>query len=256
MLKNKKRDWKKILAALVLFSFIAPIGFLIYKISTTTNDVIPNSGEVRVRSDYVLMLLQCVLGIIAMAIPSVLQKKFKLEIPTAMYYFYVLFLYAAIFLGEVRNFYYRFQYWDLILHTLSGTMIGFLGFSVVDILNKENDKVSLDPFFVAFFSFCFAMTLGGIWEIYEFVSDGLLGTNMQKFALESGIVLQGRDALSDTMEDIIVDGIGALVASTLGYISIKYKFTFLNWFKIKSNKKQETNEKKITGGTDETAHLK
>jgi hypothetical protein len=79
---------------------------------------------------------------------------------------------------------------------------------------------------------------------------------MQKFALESGIMLQGRDALSDTMEDIIVDGIGALVASTLGYISIKYKFTFLNWFKIKLNKKQETNEKKVVGGTDETAHLK
>ena len=142
-------------------------------------------------------------------------------------------LYAAIFLGEVRNFYYRFEYWDLILHTFSATMMGFFGFSLVEMLNRENENVNLNAFFVAFFAFCFAMTIGSVWEIYEFVSDGLLKTNMQKYALETGIVLQGRNALSDTMEDIIVDAVGALVASTIGYISIKYKFTFLN----KPNKK-------------------
>ena len=73
--------------------------------------------------------------------------------------------------------------------------------------------------------------------------------------LQSGIELQGRDAISDTMEDIIVDSVGALVASTIGYISIKYKFTFLNKIKIKIGKNQPTKEKMI-GGTDETAHLK
>ena len=254
-MKKKKRDWKKIISTVIFVSFAAPIAYLVFKIITTTNDVMPNADDVRVRSDYVLMLLQCVLGIIAMCIPSFLRKKFKIEIPNNMYYFYIIFLYAAIFLGEIQDFYYKIKYWDLILHTLSGVMIGFLGFSMVDILNKENENVQLNAFFVAFFAFCFAMTLGGIWEMYEFASDSILGTNMQKFALRNGILLSGQDALADTMEDIIVDGIGALVASTIGYISLKYQTTLLNSLKLKIHKKQNTEEKK-KGGTDETAHLK
>lgn len=255
MQKLKNKNWKKIISIFVMASFIIPIGFLSYKIATTTNDIVPGSEEIRVRSDYVLMLLQCLLGIVAMGIPSYLNKKFSIEIPNKMYYFYILFLYAAIFLGEIRSYYYRYEYWDLILHALSGTMIGFLGFSVVDILNRENEHVNLDPFFVAFFAFCFAMMLGGVWEVYEFISDGVLGTNMQKFAIEGGAVLQGREAVLDTMEDIIVDGIGAIVASTVGYLSIKYDFSFLNSLKIRFRKKTEEKEE-VRGGTDETAHLK
>lgn len=159
MQKNKKRNWKKIISISVLISFIAPIGYLCFKIATTTNNVLPNSEETRVRSDYILMLFQCLLGIIAMEIPSLLSRRFKWEIPNTVYYFYVIFLYAAIFLGEVQNFYYKFKYWDLILHTSSGIMIGFLGFSIVDMLNRETEKVNLNAFFVAFFAFCFAMTL-------------------------------------------------------------------------------------------------
>lgn len=255
MPKNKKRDWKKIISVAVFMSFIAPVGYLIFKIATTTNDVIPNNGDARVRSDYVLMLFQCMLGMFAMCVPSFFRKKLRIELPNTMYYGYVIFLYAAIFLGEIQDFYYRFQYWDLILHTFSATMVGFFGFSLVDILNNENDNISLNAFFVAFFAFCFAMAIGSVWEIYEFLSDNILGTNMQKYALKSGILLTGKDALSDTMEDIIVDAIGALFASTVGYISIKYKFTFFNSFKVKFNKKQQK-EEKIEGGTDETAHLK
>lgn len=243
-MKNKKqRDWKKIISIIVLISFIAPIGFLIYKIATTTNEFVPDSDDTRIRSDYVLMLLQCLLGIVAMGIPSFLKKRFKWEIPNIIYYFYVLFLYAAIFLGEVRNFYYKYKYWDLILHTFSATMMGFFGFSLVEMLNKEDENVNLNAFFVAFFAFCFAMTIGSVWEIYEYASDTLLGTNMQKYALEAGVLLQGNEAVSDTMEDIIVDGLGALVASTIGYISMKYKFTFLNLLKIKIKRNKETRRK-------------
>lgn len=254
-MEKKKRNWKKIISIIVMVSFIAPIGFLSYKIATTTNEIIPGTAEIRVQSDYVLMLLQCLLGVIAMGIPGYLNKKFRIEIPNKMYYFYVLFLYAAIFLGEIRNFYYKYKYWDLILHALSGTMIGFLGFSVVDILNKENEHVNLNAFFIAFFAFCFAMMLGGVWEIYEFISDGVLGTNMQKFAIEGREELVGRRAVVDTMEDIIVDCIGAFVASTIGYLSIKYDYKFLKSLKINFRKKTETKEEKH-GGTDQTAHLK
>ena len=237
---KKKSNLKKIISIAVLVSFIAPIGFLTFKICTTSNELLPDNTDGRVRSDYVLMLVEWFLGIIAMWLPSLITKKFRLEIPNKMYYFYVIFLYAAIFLGEIQNFYYKYKYWDLILHTLSGTMIGFLGFSIVDILNNENDNVTLNAFFVAFFAFCFAMTLGAIWEIYEFTNDGLLNTNMQKFALQNGNLLVGRNAVIDTMEDLIVDGIGALFASTLGYISIKYDTDFLKQLRIKIHNRKKS----------------
>ena len=235
MLKSK-RDWKHIISIYVFLSFLIPILFLAYKIITTSNVIMPEGKEIRVRSDYILMFMQCLLGVFAMGLPSIISKKFKLEIPNTVFYFYLIFLYAAIVLGEIQKFYYRFKYWDLILHSLSSVMIGFIGFSIVDILNNENDNVQLNPFFIAFFSFCFAMALGSIWEVYEFLCDGFFNTNMQKYALETGIDLVGREALIDTCGDIIVDFIGALIGSTVGYISIKYKKNYLNSFIIKFKK--------------------
>lgn len=226
----------KIFSASVMISFVAPIVFLIFRIVTTTN--VPNSDDGRVRSDYVLMLLECIIGIFALTLPSILRKKFKIEIPDKMYYLYVVFLYAAIFLGEVRDFYYTIPYWDTILHTLSGVMIGFIGFSLIDILNKDNEKVTLSPFFVAFFAFCFAITVGVVWEFYEFTSDGLLGTNMQKYKLKDGTELVGKEALQDTMEDLVVDAVGAFSATTIGYISLKYKKGWLNDLRIKIRSKK------------------
>ena len=234
---NKKQDWKIIIFRFVLLSFIIPIGFLIYRIITTPNTLVINDADNRVKSDYVLMLIQCLLGIFAMGLPSMISKRFKLEIPNTVFYFYLIFLWAAIFLGEIQKFYYRFNYWDLILHTLSGGMIGFIGFSIVDILNNEDEHVNLNPFFIAFFAFSFSLALGAIWEIYEYLCDGFLKTNMQKYALESGIELLGRDAILDTMSDLILDGIGALVASTIGYISVKYDKSYLNNFLIRFKKR-------------------
>ena len=76
---------------------------------------------------------------------------------------------------------------------------------------------------MAFFTLCFAVFLGVVWEFYEFTADSILHTNMQKFALESGQLLEGRAALMDTMKDLIVDTVGALVMAVVGYISLKYK---------------------------------
>lgn len=219
----RKEKTRKIVGTFVLVSFIVPIVFLIYRIVVSSNEL-PTEIYTRTRSDYVLMLVQCILGVFALMLPTFVSRKYKVQIPTNMYMLYVIFLYGAIFLGEVRNFYYNVPHWDTILHTFSGAMIGALGFSFVSLMNKEeNIPLNLTPFFVAFFAFCFAVTLGVIWEIYEFTFDGILGLNMQKFALEDGTELIGRAALSDTMKDLIVDAIGAFVMSVIGYISLKYK---------------------------------
>lgn len=219
---NKKRDWNRIIGTCVFVSFVIPVGYLIYRIiDIKVTGIADGSRSV---ADYALMLVQCFLGIIALLLPGWLTKKVKVEVPSAMYMIYMLFLFCAIFLGEVRSFYYRIPNWDTILHILSGAMLGALGFSFVNLLNnQEKLHMNLTPLFVAVFAFCFAVTLGSLWEIYEFSFDGILGLNMQKFRLEDGTELIGRNALTDTMKDIIVDCLGAASMSVIGYLQLKYK---------------------------------
>lgn len=176
----------------------------------------------KVKADYLLMLVQCLLGTLVMMLPSILAKKFKVVVPSMIVILYFIFLYCAIYLGEIHNFYYVIPHWDTILHAFSGAMLGTLGFILVDLLNKDkNIRVSLSPFFVAVFAFCFALAIGSLWEVYEFTFDSILGLNMQKHTTEAGVALVGVQALSDTMKDIIVDAASALVVAIIGYVSEK-----------------------------------
>lgn len=218
---------KKIKKGKNLYYFVL-IGFIISIIYSICMIVYAPSEEantlLRQKSDYVLMLLQCILGIFAMNLPSFIKKKFNVTIPNNTIIAYLIFLYAAIVLGEVRSFYYRFEHWDTILHAFSAGMLGSLGFDIVNVLNKtaDEEELKLSPFFVALFSFCFAVSIGVLWEIYEFSFDGILHLNMQKFRLEDGSNLIGREALRDTMDDLIIDCVGALTTSTIGYFGLKH----------------------------------
>ncbi|WP_313340172.1 hypothetical protein [Sedimentibacter sp.] len=212
-----RRDWKKITGVLLFIFLFFSIIYIIIKMINAPS-VISEDAYTKVRSDYVLMLLQCILGIIVMFIPSVVEHKLYVDIPNKMEVMYFIFLYCAIYLGEVRNFYFLIPYWDLILHAFSGAMLGALGFSLVSYFNDmEVLKTRLSPFFVALFAFCFALAAGAVWEIYEFLADSLLGTNMQKFILADGTVLAGHAALRDTMTDLIVDAISSLTVTVIGY---------------------------------------
>lgn len=239
----KKFNWRKFINRFVFFSLLISAIFLIIRLflAPAGNDV-PYG---RVKSDYVLMLVQCILGLFAMTLPGLLSHRFQIEIPSGMLVLYAIFLYGAIFLGEVRSFYYTVPHWDTILHTFSGGMLGALGFSFVTLLNKT-DKIplNLSPLFIAIFAFCFAVTLGVFWEIYEFTFDGVLGLNMQKFALESGEQLMGRAALQDTMKDLIVDCLGAFIMALVGYISLKYKTGFIE--KLMLRKKKNHHDKRLS----------
>ena len=221
--EEKKKRTMRNLYVFVMCSFIIPIGYLIVRLITWDGDTL--AGGYRSRADYSLMLVQCLLGVIVMQIPSLLARKFRFHLPLLLY---IIFLYCAIFLGEVRSFYYLVPHWDVILHSMSSFMAGLFGVMVIQILNRDEHIVfRLSPFFVAMFSFCFAVSIGAVWEIYEFSFDGLLGLNMQKFLLADGTPLVGRAALTDTMKDIIVDTIGALIASCIGYFSVKHEKDWL-----------------------------
>ena len=236
MKPKKKFSLGAFFCLFVFISMALSIVFVTFRLITapTTDDGM--MGE-RVKSDYVLMLLQCILGIIVMILPGAISRRLKIEIPSQMMILFVIFLYCAIYLGEVRSFYYNIPHWDSILHAFSSAMIGSVGFSFVALLNNsERVPVNLSPLFVAVFAFCFAVSLGAIWEIYEFTADEFLHTNMQKFATADGIVLVGHAALWDTIKDIIIDTVGALTIAIIGYISLKYKKGWIEKLQIKRKK--------------------
>ena len=232
MKKQRNWDWSKILSGFVFVSLLVSAVFVAIRLVLAPSQ--PHGGDFeRLKSDYVLMLVQCVLGMVVMFLPGVISRRLKIEIPSGMMVLFVIFLYCAIYLGEVRSFYYHISSWDTVLHWFSGAMIGALGFSFVALFNNaERIPVNLSPFFVAAFAFCFAVTLGVFWEFYEYTFDGLLGLNMQKFVLEDGTQLAGRAALQDTMKDLFVDAIGAFAASLIGYISLKHKKGWIERFQI------------------------
>jgi len=150
--------------------------------------------------------------------PSILEKRFGVYLPNRLEIVITLFIFAAQVLGEMRGFYDRIPWWDTMLHTTSGVILGLVGFLVVYLLNEKGDKnVNLSPIFVVIVAFCFAVTMGVFWEFFEFGADRLFGYNMQKFRLP------GQDGLVDTMEDLIVDSIGAVVACIGGWIYMKKK---------------------------------
>lgn len=223
----------KTLVWFVFLTFIISIVFTVVRIVLAPS-VAPPDVSIRVKSDYVLMLLQSIVGVVAMTLPGFLKNRVNLNIPTFMLLVYAVFLYCAIYLGEVRDFYYTVPHWDTILHTFSGAAVGALGFSIVSLLNKsESLTFSLSPLFLALFAFCFALALGVIWEIYEFAMDSFWKTNMQKYGLRTGEQLIGQAALMDTMKDLIVDAIGAFVISVVGYISLKYDKGWLERFRVR-----------------------
>lgn len=217
---KKKKSASEIIGVILFVSLALSIIFSLVRFLTAPESAPEGQEHIKTKGDYLLMLTQCALGLIVMALPSVLNKKWKLGIPNFIYILYYLFLYCAVFLGEVFEFYYLVPHWDTILHFFSGAMLGALGFILIDILNRdEHVRVNLSPLFVSVFAFCFALAAGAVWEIYEFTCDSVLGLNMQKYATAQGAALMGKAALSDTMKDIIFDALAALAVAAAGYFS-------------------------------------
>lgn len=240
---KRRPNWRNITSRFLFVTLIASIVYAIVRIICAPSEAVTEEMNEKLKSDYVLMLIQCILGLIVMFVPSIIERSWSIDIPNYMEVIYFVFLYCAIYLGEVRNFYYLIPRWDTILHAFSGAMLGALGFTLVSILNEsEKVRISLSPVFVSLFAFCFALASGALWEIYEFTFDGLLSLNMQKFALADGTLLVGRMALTDTMEDIIVDAVSALIIVVIGYFTIK-----------KEKEEIERDKPSIGAGTEEKA---
>ncbi|MFO8024067.1 hypothetical protein [Thiohalophilus sp.] len=148
--------------------------------------------------------------------PAIIGRHFQITVPAEFQLLAVLFVFASLFLGEIRRYYDRLWWWDIALHASSGLLLGLLGFLLIYILN-ENRRIELHlrPGFMALFAFLFAVTAGTLWEIFEFAMDYFVGTTMQKPML-------GDDSgLTDTMLDLVVDAVGALLISIFGWWYMK-----------------------------------
>ncbi|MFT6181835.1 MAG: hypothetical protein ACI9NQ_001864 [Paracoccaceae bacterium] len=141
-------------------------------------------------------------------LPIAYADRFDIKIPIRFAAAVAVFIFATLFLGEIKDFYGKYWWWDVVLHAGSAVAFGIFAFILIFML-FEGDRFAAPPIAIAFLSFCVAMAIGGVWEIFEFTMDQTFGMNMQK----SGLI--------DTMWDLIVDAVGALIAATAGFLYLK-----------------------------------
>jgi len=166
------------------------------------------------------------LALFATYFPFILAEKNHLQIPPGFQIVILFFVFASMYLGELKEYYFKFWWWDMMLHALSGIILGIIGFILVYLLNQEEEiDVVLSPIFVAIFSFAFSVSIGALWEIFEFSMDSMFGLNMQK-PMGGLFFKTNQSALIDTMWDLIVDSLGALAASIVGYIYMKKDISY------------------------------
>lgn len=197
----------------------------------------------------------CLLSLLLLYLPSIVERKLEMRLPTALEITVVVFIFASEILGEIACFYVTVPFWDKALHTISGFIYAAVGYSMADLLNRDH-RISfhLSPVFLAVVAFCFSMTIGALWEIFEFSVDNLLTKDMQKDTILHEItsvtldetrrnipitireitdtVVNGESlglggyldiGLYDTMQDLIVNMLGALVFSVGGFFQQKRK---------------------------------
>lgn len=211
------------------------------------------------RREYQSVFL-CGLSLILMLMPSIISRRLKIVLPDTLEIVILLFIFAAEILGELNSFYVRVPHWDTMLHTINGFLCAAIGFALVDMMNREEQfTFQLSPLYLAIVSFCFSMTVGVLWEFFEFSGDYFLGMDMQKDTVLNAIhsvnldptltntVIHVRDisdviivhsdgtqqalglggyldvGIVDTMKDLMVNFVGAVVFSFLGYFYVKRK---------------------------------
>ena len=212
--------------------------------------------------------LLCLLSLILLFAPLFIQNKFEITLPNDLEIAIYLFIFSAEILGEIDNFFGIIPYWDIILHTINGFLATAVGFSLVDLLNKNSKNINLSPFYLCLVAFCFSMTIGVLWEFFEYGCDKFLNVDMQKDTViqkissvalnpdgenkavvvddigktiiydTNGDVLQVIDngyldiGLNDTIEDLFVNFIGAIVFSCFAFFDLKHNRSnsFINRF--------------------------
>ena len=226
--KNKYhiRDFTSIVLFYLVFTcfFVASIMGIIDLVGGNIN-----VGEVILR--LVLTLLVCV--------PYIIKRIFRISFSKVVSAVYYVYIFLAGFLGIVLKFYRQIEVWDILIHFLMGVCLALLSIYILNLTIYKKDTSKHNLFFTFIFMILFALGIGAIWEIFEFILDGLLNTGFQRYVTYGGKLLVGRNAVVDTMVDIIMDFSGAIFGTVLARVIYIIDNRFLKTFKIKKLKKME-----------------
>lgn len=220
--------------------------------------------------------LLCLLSLLLLFAPLFIQNKFEITLPDGLEIAIYLFIFSAEILGEINNFYGIVPHWDTMLHTINGFLATAVGFSLIDILNKNSKGIKLSPFYLCLVAFCFSMTIGVLWEFFEYGADKFFNLDMQKDTLVEtissvkfnpngenkvvilenigstviydvdGDVLQTINegyldiGINDTMKDLFVNFIGAIIFCIFAFFTLKNNKdnAFINKFVPKREKRK------------------
>ena len=220
--------------------------------------------------------LLCLLSLVLLFAPLFIQNKFEITLPDALEIAIYLFIFSAEILGEINNFYGIIPHWDTMLHTINGFLATAVGYSLVKLLNNNSEEINLSPFYLCLVAFCFSMTIGVLWEFFEYSGDKFFNLDMQKDTIVETIssvelneekknkavtlknigktIIYDKEGnelqvinngyldigLNDTMKDLFVNFIGAVVFSLIAYISLKKnkENKFINKFVPTKEKRQ------------------
>ena len=194
------------------------------------------------------------LTLLLFSVPQFLDKKLGVTIPVGLETVIFIFIFSAEILGEINAFYVKIPIWDTMLHTTNGFLMAAIGFALIDLFNRSDKfSIKMSPYFVAFFAFCFSMTVGVLWEFFEFSMDWFFAADMQKDwilpAINSvklnptganipihvdvqSVVINGKTwnlggyldiGIVDTMKDLMVNFVGAVVFSVIGIFYLKHR---------------------------------
>lgn len=214
--------------------------------------VIASLVSAAIRGEYEHVFV-CAMSLVLFIVPAIIERKLRIDLPSTLEIIILLFIFCAEILGEIHNYYMKFPYWDTMLHTLNGFLFAAVGFSLLDVINRNaHFKFQLSPFYLAIVAFCFSMTIGVLWEFFEFFCDNAFHLDMQKdFIINSfssvtldptksnipvlinnitGVSVNGQDlglggyldiGLIDTMKDLMVNFVGAIIFSIIGFFYVK-----------------------------------
>ena len=219
-LKERKPYYLIIARKFIFWLVVLMLGIALYLLLTREN----NKGRL------IFTIVQLLAMLFVLRIPAFIQEIYHFKIPYLLDFVLITFAFSGFILGDVFNFYGRIPYWDSVLHAFSGVVIAYVGFIVIEYLDKEYTiPLSVSPLFMSLIVVSVALAIGAIWEIGEYTVDDIFHTNNQQYMEstrstlydEDDIPLQGHDALNDTMKDLMLDLGGAIGVACIEYSKLE-----------------------------------